>query len=161
MTMGTHEASCPLSLSTGLAGSLEIRGHARPAGPRDAATCGRCCRTAPPSASRRHLSRPCPSSRPIHDAYSACPTFCRMAGWRWSHACKHSPGALPTGLPGMCAAGVAAPTARPLRLLLPVFLRQPLRVLRALPLLSSSPCPSRLHTFQLLYPAHSASPPWL
>lgn len=38
VTVGTREAPCPPSAGTGLAGSLEIRRHARLAGCRDAAT---------------------------------------------------------------------------------------------------------------------------
>lgn len=61
----------------------------------------RCCRTAPPSAPGT-LSRPCPSSRPIPRCLlSPAPPSARMAGWRWSHACKHSPAPSPTRLPGM------------------------------------------------------------
>lgn len=164
MTMGTHEASCPLSAGTGLAGSLEIRGHARPAGPRDAATCGRCCRTAPPSASRAPSHGPVPLAVRSHDAYSALPHLLQNGGLGGGPTlASTAPAPSPTGLPGMAmlqglllrhgqapqAAPSCVPSASP----------QGPQGSPSLLLLIS--CPSRLHTFQLLYPAHSASLPWL
>ena len=80
MIVGTREASCPLSAGAGLAGSLEIRGHERPVGPRDAATYGRCCGAAPPSASRTPSHGPVPLAIRSHNAYPALPHLLQNGG---------------------------------------------------------------------------------